>query len=43
MPRKGEKPGKGKYVCLYCGTDVELYEDDDELPGCPSCSNALFY
>ena len=43
MPRKGERPGKGKYVCLYCGAEVELLDHDHELPGCPECNNALFY
>jgi hypothetical protein len=43
MPRKGDAPGKGIYVCLYCGAEVELQDNEDVLPGCPECSNALYY
>ena len=43
VPRKGDRPGKGKYVCLYCGTAIELTEEEGELPACSECGNFIFY
>ncbi|MBP2030235.1 DNA-directed RNA polymerase subunit RPC12/RpoP [Methanohalophilus levihalophilus] len=38
----GEKPGKGTYICLVCGTKVTLDDDDDVLPPCPTCGNCEY-
>lgn len=37
----GEKPGKGKYACTNCGTQVTL-DQNDKMPPCPSCNNTEF-
>lgn len=37
MYNTGEKPGKGRYKCINCGTVVTLDDDSDTLPPCPSC------
>lgn len=37
----GEKPGKGRYSCTNCGTDVEL-NSGDKMPPCPKCTNTSF-
>jgi len=34
MPKKGETPGKGIYVCLECGTEQVLRADDEPLKEC---------
>jgi DNA-directed RNA polymerase subunit RPC12/RpoP len=38
MPKTGEKPGKGRYVCTKCGEAVHLDDDGDRLPPCPRCN-----
>ena len=43
MPRTGERPGKGTYVCTVCGTKVALESDTDTLPPCPKCANTEFF
>jgi len=40
---KGEKPGKGVYRCTYCWYDIELKDDDKELPKCPVCGGVHFF
>ena len=40
---KGEKPGRGIYRCTYCGYDIELLRDEDELPKCPVCGGVHFF
>lgn len=40
--RTGEKPGKGTYTCVNCGTTVTLDDDDDRLPPCPKCNGTEF-
>ena len=42
MPTTGEKPGKGKYVCLGCGQTVVLDDKTDTLPPCPKC-HGIYY
>ncbi len=42
MAKTGEQPGKGKYICTNCGQTVNLDEDTDKLPPCPSCNNTEF-
>jgi len=37
----GQKPGKGRYVCLNCGEDLILDDNTDTLPPC-KCSKCLF-
>ncbi|MCP4228855.1 MAG: zinc ribbon-containing protein [bacterium] len=37
MPRCGQKPGKGTYTCIKCGTTVTLDDATDTLPPCPKC------
>ena len=38
MYTTGEKPGKGTYKCVKCGTTVRLDDNSDTLPPCPSCN-----
>ena len=33
----GEEPGKGLYICDFCGTAVNLDNDTDKLAPCPKC------
>jgi DNA-directed RNA polymerase subunit RPC12/RpoP len=40
---KGEKPGKGVYRCTYCWYDIEIKDDDHELPMCPVCGGVRFF
>lgn len=42
MYRTGEKPGKGTYVCINCGTIVVLDDNTDKLPPCPKCDGTTF-
>ncbi len=42
MPTTGEKPGKGIYKCLRCGTTVTLDDINDTLPPCPKCNGTQF-
>ena len=39
--RTGEKPGRGKYSCTNCGTNVTL-DQEDKMPPCPKCTNSEF-
>jgi hypothetical protein len=36
----GEKPGEGRYRCIFSEDIVRLESDGDALPGCPN-SNCL--
>ena len=38
----GEKPGKGRYVCLNCGEDLYLDDNTDTLPPCAKCEKCDF-
>lgn len=40
--KTGEKPGKGTYQCINCGTTVTLDDNTDTLPPCPSCDGTEF-
>ena len=42
MPKTGEKPGKGVYICKKCGTKVNLDDQTDTLPPCPKCSHTEY-
>ncbi|WBL16858.1 zinc ribbon-containing protein [Sutcliffiella sp. NC1] len=42
MPKTGEKPGKGTYVCKKCGSSLYLDDHTDTLPPCPKCHNTDF-
>ncbi|SHI13457.1 hypothetical protein SAMN02745823_02694 [Sporobacter termitidis DSM 10068] len=32
----GEKPGRGRYQCVFSDDVVTLETDDDALPACPN-------
>jgi len=38
----GEKPGKGRYVCINCGEDLYLDDSTDTLPPCAKCNKCKF-
>lgn len=42
MVTTGEKPGKGTYTCINCGTRITLDDYDDTMPPCPKCSKTKF-
>lgn len=42
MPRTGEEPGVGVYVCTRCGQNVRLDDPGDRLPPCPDCRNTEY-
>lgn len=42
MYKKGDAPGKGRYICLRCGQSVYLESDDEKLKACPRCSHKEF-
>lgn len=42
MYNSGDKPGKGSYKCINCGTIVVIENDDDALPICPVCHHTIF-
>jgi Protein of unknown function (DUF1451). len=42
MPRTGEKPGKGTYICKSCGQSVSLDDNTDTLPPCPKCTGTEY-
>lgn len=42
MVTTGEKPGKGKYVCKKCKTEIVLDDDTDRMPPCPKCDGIEF-
>lgn len=33
----GEKPGRGRYCCVYCNWSVVLDDHSDRLPPCGGC------
>lgn len=43
MPNAGDKPGKGIYICDYCGSEVVLNNAKDALPLCPKCKRNSFH
>ena len=42
MHTTGEKPGKGTYQCIKCGTKVVLDDHTDALPPCPKCHKTSY-
>jgi len=42
MPKCGEKPGKGTYICNNCDSKVVLDDATDTLPPCPKCSKCEY-
>lgn len=42
VTRIGETPGEGKYVCMFCGEEVNL-GDGVEMKPCQKCKNAMFF
>lgn len=42
MPRTGEEPGRGLYICTRCGQTVRLDDDGDRLPPCPDCAHTEY-
>ncbi len=42
MPKCGEKPGAGVYVCAKCGQVVVLDDNSDKLPPCPKCNGCNY-
>ncbi|HOP65730.1 MAG TPA: hypothetical protein PLX66_01730 [Bacilli bacterium] len=42
MPRTGEEPGKGLYICNNCGCRVRLDDTTDKLPPCPKCNGTNY-
>lgn len=41
MLKKGDKPGKGLYVCKYCGKPIQLKEGD-RLSHCSNCFGIVY-
>ncbi|MDA8387129.1 MAG: hypothetical protein M0Z58_00530 [Nitrospiraceae bacterium] len=41
MPKAGEKPGKGKYICAECGAEQELKKESQALAAC-ACEGTEF-
>lgn len=42
MYTTGEKPGKGTYVCMFCGQKVVLDDHNDTLPPCPKYGKTTY-
>ena len=42
MPKTGEQPGVGLYVCSSCDQIVRLDDPDDALPPCPNCESTEY-
>lgn len=42
MPKTGEQPGVGLYVCSSCDQIVRLDDHDDALPPCPNCEGTEY-
>lgn len=42
MPKTGDTPGSGIYVCSLCGEKIVLDNTDDTLPPCPYCYSNAF-
>ncbi|AUN94477.1 zinc ribbon-containing protein [Pseudazoarcus pumilus] len=42
MSSTGEKPGRGRYVCVKCGQVVILDDHTDTLPPCPRCNGTQY-
>jgi len=42
MATTGEKPGTGCYICTNCHQEVNLDDQSDKLPPCPSCNNTKY-
>jgi ribosomal protein S27AE len=42
MPKTGEKPGTGTYLCKNCNHSIYLDDDSDRLPPCPKCTKTDF-
>lgn len=38
----GEKPGKGRYICIKCNEDLVLDDNSDKLPPCAKCNGCEF-
>jgi len=42
MPKTGEQPGPGLYICVTCDQIVRLDDPDDALPPCPNCEGTEY-
>ncbi len=42
MPKTGEQPGPGLYICANCDQIVRLDDPDDALPPCPNCEGTEY-
>jgi DNA-directed RNA polymerase subunit RPC12/RpoP len=42
MPKTGEQPGVGLYVCSSCDQIVRLDDPEDALPPCPNCEGVEY-
>jgi len=42
MPKCGNKPGIGHYICMNCGKILFLDEETDTLPPCKGCNKCDF-
>lgn len=42
MKFKGDRPGKGIYVCIACGKKVIIEDEQETLPLCPQCKGSMF-
>ncbi|NYT00702.1 MAG: zinc ribbon-containing protein [Methanocellales archaeon] len=40
--RCGEKPGKGRYICINCGEDLYLDDEMDAILPCEKCNSCYF-
>ena len=42
MSTTGQKPGKGIYICIKCGSLKRLDDDSDRLAPCSKCGGTEF-
>jgi DNA-directed RNA polymerase subunit RPC12/RpoP len=38
----GHRPGRGLYLCIFCGMKLILDDNKDRLPPCPRCHRTRF-
>lgn len=42
MYKKGDKPGRGIYICKKCGLKLELENNFDVLTACSKCKFEVY-
>ena len=40
--KAGEKPGRGRYICIDCGREIRLDSTDADLVQCPTCACEMY-